>query len=102
MGTCRVCDYHVCAQCVACELPCHCVALDQIAAIQGDVPLDHVDSLIILFLPPHAMQDYVEKQAARWSEILAKKLEQKVKLIVADVPFDASATLCDKGYCKPK
>ena len=77
LSTCRKCDYHLCVQCTACELPCHCVALDRVAALTGEVPIDHVDSLVVLYLPPHAMQDYVEKQATRWSEILGKKLQQK-------------------------
>ena len=54
--------------------------------------------LIALYLPPHAMQEFVEKQADKWGAKLSQELEVPVRVIVADVPFQMTTQACDRGY----
>ena len=57
-----------------------------------------VPPLIALYLPPHALQEYVEKQADKWGAALSRALEVPVRVIVADVPFQMTTQACDRGY----
>ena len=57
--------------------------------------------LVALYLPPHALQEFVfvEKQADKWGTALSQELEVPVRVIVADVPFQMTTQACDRGYC---
>ena len=111
LGRCRQCDWHLCAVCLDREARCTCIEQfektvvpliscdygDGFASLSGSIEAD-AEPLIALCLPPHAMQEYVEKQADRWGAALSKDLKFPVWIIVADVPFQMTTHACDRGY----
>ena len=67
------------------------------ASLTGSIEAD-APPFVALFLPPHAMQEFVEKQADKWGAALSKELKVPVRVIVADVPFQMTTQACDRGY----
>ena len=110
LGRCRQCDWHLCAVC--CDQNARCTCLEHFenpkvpllsrdfgegfASLSGSIEAD-ATPLIALYLPPHALQEYVEKQADKWGAALSEDLKVPVRVIVADVPFQMTQA-CDRGY----
>ena len=53
---------------------------------------------VVLFLPLHAMTETVDKLADKWKATLQRNFDQKIRFIVADVPFSITTEHRDKGY----
>ena len=112
LGRCRRCDWHLCSVC--CDQRARCTCLEHFenpkvplrtrnfgegfALLTGSIIEADARPLVALFLPPHALQEFVEKQADKWGAALSKELKVPVRVILADVPFQMAIQACDRGY----